>query len=440
MTDLLNSRYGRFIAGLVAAAGLFVAGTFSNPYQAQIATLAAIYVILASSLNLLLGYSGLLSLGHQAFFGFGAYFSAYATTEWGHSMPVGLLGAAVAGFAAAWLIGKITLRLRAAFFVIATYAVAGIARQVALNWVDVTGGPVGLGGIPPLGVGDLEFLDPNATFPICFVIAGICVLFVSRLSQSGLGYSLRGMAQNENLARAVGIDTGRHANLAFSIGGAMAAVAGSLYAHTVGFISPEVFDFTIMINTLLMVIGGGLGTVVGPVVGAIIFTQLPELLRSSNDWRLVIYGAILVLLVRFLPRGLWGSLVELTRHFLRAPRDDPDDGSPPPGDPDAGVGPEPARPLSGTTSVPLAWVKDERTCRRTPKRRAYSTHRAWSTLAPQAASASISALEMASSFRAVGTTRGRGPAAAAAKPTGTAMAGAAAGSKPISPWPEVSAR
>lgn len=319
---LLDSRTGRFLLGLAVAVVLLLAGTFSGPYQAQIATLAAIYVILASSLNLLLGYSGLLSLGHQAFFGFGAYFSAYVTTEWGLAMPIGLLGAAAAGFAVAYVIGKITLRLRAAFFVIATFAVAGIGRQVALNWVDVTGGPVGFAGIPPLGVGSLEFFEPTATFPICFVIAGICVIFVARLSQSGLGYSLRGMAKNENLAKAVGIDTARHANLAFSIGGGMAAVAGSLYAHTVGFISPEVFDFSIMINALLMVIGGGLGTVVGPVVGAILFTQLPELLRFSDEWRLVIYGAILVVLVRFLPRGLCGYAADLTRRLRRRPDDD----------------------------------------------------------------------------------------------------------------------
>lgn len=326
MSRLMESRWARFAAVLGTAGTLFVAGTFGDPYQAQIATLAAIYVILASSLNLLLGYSGLLSLGHQAFFGFGAYFSAYVTTQWGFPMPVGLVSAAAAGYAAAWVIGKITLRLRAAFFVIATFAVAAIARQVALNWVDVTGGPVGLAGIPPLGVGNLEFIDPNSTFPICFVIAAICVLFVARLAQSGLGFSLRGMAENENLARAVGIDTARHANLAFSIGGAMAAVAGSLYGHTVGFISPEVFDFSIMINTLLMVIAGGIGTVIGPVVGAILFTQLPEFLRFVDDWRLVIYGGILVLLVRFLPRGLWGSLVALLRSRRRARTSAGDDG------------------------------------------------------------------------------------------------------------------
>lgn len=324
----MDSKAARFALAIGVATALFLAGMFSGPYQAQIATLAAIYVILASSLNLLLGYSGLLSLGHQAFFGFGAYCSAYIATEWDLPMPVGLLGAAAAGFFLAWIVGKITLRLRAAFFVIATFAVGEIGRQIALNWVEVTGGPVGYAGIPPLGIGGLELLEPTATFPVCFAIAGICVIFVARLSRSGLGYSLRGMAKNENLAKAVGIDTARHANLAFSIGGSMAAVAGSLYAHTVGFISPEVFDFSIMINTLLMVIGGGLGTVLGPVVGAILFTQLPEVLRFSDEWRLVIYGAILVLLVRFLPRGLWGSTTAALRRFGRRPDDEEgDDGA-----------------------------------------------------------------------------------------------------------------
>ena len=315
MTAALSSRWVKLGLAVAGAGALLAAGSLSGPYQAQIATLAAIYVILASSLNLLLGYSGLLSLGHQAFFGIGAYWSAWLTTTWELPMALGLVGAAAGGFVAAYIIGRITLRLRAAFFVIATFAVGEICRQVALNWVDVTGGPMGFSAIPPLEIGSWQFLEPTQTFPVCFVIAGICVIFVARLSQSSLGYSLRGMARNENLARAVGIDTARHANLAFSIGGAMAAVAGSLYAHTVGFISPEVFDFTIMINTLLMVIGGGLGTVVGPVIGAVLFTQLPEVLRFSSEWRLVIYGGVLVLLVRFLPRGIWGSLVLLLKRW-----------------------------------------------------------------------------------------------------------------------------
>jgi branched-chain amino acid transport system permease protein len=301
-------------AGIVVLLyALWVAGTKGGAYYDQIAVLAAIYVILASSLNLLLGYSGLLSLGHQAFFGLGAYGSALLTTDLDLPMPVGMLGGIVVASAAGWLVGKITLRLRAAFFVIATFAFGQICYQVALNWDGLTGGPAGLNLIPPVGAGGVTLETPEAVFPVVLLVAALTVFAVARIARSSLGYGLRGMAENENLARAVGIDTAHHANLAFVLGAAMASVAGSLYAHSVGFISPEVFSFSIMINTLLMVIGGGLGTMLGPVVGAIAFTELPEALRFSSQWRLVIYGALLVLLVRFLPRGLWGSLVAYVR-------------------------------------------------------------------------------------------------------------------------------
>jgi branched-chain amino acid transport system permease protein len=310
--DAVN-RLGRGGAIAVGIVALLAFGMFGGAYQSQVSTLAAIYIILATSLNLLLGYSGLLSLGHQAFFGVGAYASAVLTTKLSLPMPLGLVGAAVVAAAVGWVIGKITLRLRAAFFVIATFAVAEIGRQVALNWVSLTGGPIGYSGIPPVGIGPIELVEPQAVYPVVLALALIIVLLVARLAQSGLGYSLRGLAQNENMARAVGVDTARHANLAFTLGSGMAAVAGSLYAHTVGFISPEVFSFSIMINTLLMVIGGGLGTVIGPVIGAVIFSQLPETLRFSDEWRLVVYGLVLVLLVRFLPRGLWGTLAALMK-------------------------------------------------------------------------------------------------------------------------------
>jgi branched-chain amino acid transport system permease protein len=346
MTAVATSRTVQWVALAVATVALLVIGVTGTAYQAQIATLAAIYVILATSLNLLLGYSGLLSLGHQAFFGLGAYTSAILTTKVSLPMPLGLVGAALIALVFGRLIGRITLRLRAAFFVIATFAVGEIGRQVALNWDALTGGPLGYGGIPPVGVGGLELVAPNALYPVVLAIALGVVLIVARLVRSGLGYSLRALAQNENLARAVGIDTARHANIAFSLGSAMAAVAGSLYAHSIGFISPEVFDFSVMINTLLMVIGGGLGTVIGPVVGAIIFTQLPESLRFSDQWRLVVYGLVLVLLVRFLPRGLWGTLASFARSRGRRP-------APPAGGDGASPAPE-ARPRARPQALATA--------------------------------------------------------------------------------------
>jgi branched-chain amino acid transport system permease protein len=310
----------RLLGGLVLLYALWVLATTGGSYRAQVAVLAVIYVILASSLNLLLGYSGLLSLGHQAFFGIGAYASALLTVDAHLPMPLGVAGGAVVAGACGWMVGKITLRLRAAFFVIATFAFGEICRQVALNWASLTGGPAGFARIPPIGAGGVRLLTPEAVFPVVLLVAALVVLAVGRVASTSLGYSLRAMAENENAARAIGIDTARHANLAFVLGAVMASIAGALYAHFVGFISPEVFSFSIMINTLLMVISGGMGTVLGPVIGAVVLTALPEALRASDQWRLVIYGAVLVLLIRFLPRGLWGSLIALARRRRRAAR------------------------------------------------------------------------------------------------------------------------
>ncbi|CAM04148.1 ABC transporter permease protein [Saccharopolyspora erythraea NRRL 2338] len=310
---MLRSRVWRVAVSVAVVGLLFAGGMLAGPYQTQIAVLAAIYVIMASSLNLVLGYSGLLSLGHQAYFGLGAYVSAIASTALGVPMVLAVVVSAVVALVVAWLIGRVTLRLRAAFFVIATFAVAEIFRQVALNWVELTGGPMGYSEIPPIGMFGYELVRPKEVFPVVFAVALFIVIAIARLASSGLGYSMRGLAENENLARAVGIDTSRNATIAFSLSGAMAAVAGSLYAHTVGFVSPEVFGFAIMINTLLMVIAGGMGTVLGPVIGAVLFTQLPEMLRFSDEWRLVIYGLVLVLLVRFMPRGLWGTALHVMR-------------------------------------------------------------------------------------------------------------------------------
>lgn len=310
---------------LILLYALWVAGTKGGPYLDQVVVLATIYVIMAAGLNLLLGYSGLLSLGHQGFYGLGAYTTALVTVNLGLPMPVGVAAAIAVAMAFGWLVGKITLRLRTAFFVIATFAFGQIGYQVALNWVSLTGGPAGFGQIPPIGAGPVELISPEEAYPVVLVVAAVTVYIVARISRSGLGFGLRAMAENENLARAVGIDTARAANLAFVTGAAMAGVAGALYAHTVGFISPEVFGFPIMINTLLMVIGGGLGTIAGPVIGAVAFTALPEVLRFGDQWRLVIYGVLLVLLVRFLPRGLWGSVVAALRERRVASAEDDDE-------------------------------------------------------------------------------------------------------------------
>jgi branched-chain amino acid transport system permease protein len=271
--------------------------------------LVAIYIMLASSLNLLIGYSGLVSLGHTAFFGVGAYVSGYLTTRSGWPVVAGVAAAVLATFVLGHVAGRVALRLRGASFVIATLALAEGLRLIALNWQPVTGGPAGLIGIPTLSIGGAELLQPGDVYPVMFAIAIALVMITSRLVHSRLGMSLLAMREHELLAQAVGIHPEGAARRAYVISGAMAGLAGGLYAHYVGFVSPEIFSFTLMITMLLMVVAGGLGTIMGPVIGAVAFTLLPEALRFSDQWRLVIYGAILLAIVRFAPRGIWGTFV-----------------------------------------------------------------------------------------------------------------------------------
>lgn len=298
---------------LIIVAILYGLRSTIGAYELQLLVLASVYVILVSGLNLLVGHAGLVSIGQQAFFGIGAYVSALMTVKAGVPSYVGVLAAMVAVVPIAALVGKITLRLRAAFFVIATLAVAEIFRYIVINSVSFTGGPNGLTNVPPLELPGMKpFLSPMEAMLPLSLIAAIVVIICWAVASSRFGSQLRAMRENEELAKAMGINTPAVATKAFLISALFAALAGALYAHFVGFISPEVFAFSLMVTMLLMLVGGGMGTVMGPVIGAVAFTLLPEYLRFSDQWRLVIYGLALVALARFLPEGLWGGL---TRAF-----------------------------------------------------------------------------------------------------------------------------
>lgn len=296
---------------------VYVLASYGNSYEQQVIVLACIYVILVSSLNLLVGLTGLVSIGHQAFFGLGAYVSALFTIKTGLPSYLGVVVASLAALPVAFLVGKVTLRLRAAFFVIATLAVAEIFRIVVMNQVSFTGGPNGLPGVPPLEIpGGRQFASSyEAMIPVS-ILAGIVVLACWVVSTSTFGARLRAIRENEELAKAMGINTPNLASLVFMMSASMASMAGALYAHFIGFISPDVFSFGLMVTLLLMLIIGGMGTVIGPVVGAVVLTLLPEVLRFSEQWRLVIYGAALMALARLLPKGLWGGAVSLA-HAVR---------------------------------------------------------------------------------------------------------------------------
>jgi len=300
-----------------------------NQYLLHVFVVTGIFIIAAMSLNLLLGYAGQLSLGHVAFFGIGAYastlvslgFSVHITQGTVLAMtpkPVwcGMLAAIVASGACGWFIGRLAFKVRGAYFVIVSISFAEVVRLVALNWVELTQGPMALNNIPPLtlwlpGLGEHVFWKKPANYWLVLSIAIISYLIVRRLVRSRAGRAMVALRENEPLATSVGIDVTRYLVLATVVSAAMEGVAGALYAHYIRIVDPDVFLFIYTVTMVIMVVTGGKGTLAGPVVGGIIFGLLPEVLRAAaippeGQW--IAYGMLMVMVVFFLPEGIVPAL------------------------------------------------------------------------------------------------------------------------------------
>jgi branched-chain amino acid transport system permease protein len=277
-----------------------------NPYHLHTLIMAGIFAVLALSLNLLLGYTGQLSLGHAAFFGIGAYATGLLTVKLEWSAWIGLLASIVLPAVAGYVIGRLALKLRGAYFVLLTISFAGCVSLVSVNWMDLTNGPLGLPGVPAPELARISFRTKSAYYYLVLLAAAVAYLVCHRLVHSRLGRAFLALRENEALAESVGVDPVRTLVLAAVVSAAMAGVAGSLYAHYTRFVSPEVFLFSYTVTMVIMVVAGGKGTLLGPVIGALLFTVLPEALREAMawQWQMLAYGVLLVLLVYFLPRGI----------------------------------------------------------------------------------------------------------------------------------------
>jgi len=275
-----------------------------SEYDIHIFVMVWIFSLLVIGFNFIFGYIGQLSLGHGAFFAIGAYASALATLKWGVSFWIGLPFAALVAGVFGFVIGMITLRWRSHFFVIATICFNMIIYILILNWVSLTNGPVGIGSIPAPSLGGMAFSTKVHFYYLVFLFVLGALWFTKKVVSSPVGRAFAAIRENEPLAESVGISAYSFATLAFVISTAMAGMAGSFYAHYVTYISPEIDEFSVMISILVMVVLGGKGTVLGPVIGAVIFTFLPEYLRFAKDLRLPIFGLILILGIVFLPRGI----------------------------------------------------------------------------------------------------------------------------------------
>lgn len=304
-----------FVAFLVLAA---IAPAFiSNEFVIHVMIMSFFYAVLASSLNLIVGFVGELSLGHTAFLGIGAYTSAILSTQYGVPPLVCLL---IAGFLAAFaglVIGAITLQLEGNFFVLITLAFAETLRLVVANWVEVTRGPLGFSNIPVprlrLPWITLDFSSRTQFYYLALIILALTILAVAVFAQSTFCVGAVAVRENRRLAKAVGIDPFVQALITFVVGAFFAGIAGSFYAHYISFVGPEVFGFSFTVTMLMMVVLGGRGTVLGPLLGAAAVAVSLEYLRFINEIRLSAFGLLLMLGTVFLPNGIAGILRNLRR-------------------------------------------------------------------------------------------------------------------------------
>jgi branched-chain amino acid transport system permease protein len=282
-------------------------------YFLHIIVISGIYIILALSLNLIVGFTGLPALGHAAFSCIGAYTSSLLALNLGLSPWVGLiLGACLAGLSGV-VIGYPAVRLKGDYLALATFGLGVIVYSIAKNWVSLTRGPMGLPGIPGFSIFGYELSEIWQYLILVGFFVLITIFVINRIVKSPFGRVLRSIREDEVASEALGKDVNKHKLIVFVVGAFFAGIGGSLYAHYITFIDPSSFTVTESITILLMVIFGGMGSIQGSVVGAVILVVIPELLRFlgvpssiAAPLRQMIYGLLLVVLMIRRPQGIMG--------------------------------------------------------------------------------------------------------------------------------------
>ncbi len=273
-------------------------------YLLNVMVFVGIHTILALALNLLLGYAGQISLGQAGFFGLGAYISAILTATHGINPWLAMLAAAVTVTLLAFVVGFPILKLKGHYLAMATLGLGIIIYIIFNEALDQTGGPSGLSGIPNLSIFGFKFDNDIRNYYLIWAFTLLAMGLSLNLVHSRIGRGLRAINDSEVAARVMGVNARILKVQIFALSAGLSAVAGSLYAHTMTFIAPASFGFNFSVELVTMVIIGGLASVYGSLLGAALLTILPELLRAFQDYDIIVYGLLLVLMTMFMPGGL----------------------------------------------------------------------------------------------------------------------------------------
>jgi branched-chain amino acid transport system permease protein len=310
------------LAAIVVIFALFaLVATGMSDFTLHLFVVAGYLAVLAVSTNVAFGLAGLLTLAPPFFYGGAAYILALLTTRHGWSPWTALAAAVAVAALAGVVVGLICLRLRGVFFALATFAVAMIGATFAINFDEITGGTVGIRDIPPLTFGETKVTTEYGSLLVVIVALAIVTWIFVRISSAPIGRALRALRDRDDLAESVGIPVMRFQLLAFVIASVLAALAGGLFATYERFVSPELLGVSVAIQILVVLVIGGPGYVVGPIIAAVGVTYLPEVLSEAQDWSTFVYSVILLLAVLLLPTGVEGAAREGLSNWRSRRRD-----------------------------------------------------------------------------------------------------------------------
>lgn len=297
------------LVALVAVAGSALRG--SGITAALV--IAGIYVIAVLGLDVLMGYAGQVSLGHAAFMAIGGYTTALLVIRTGAPSLVGIAGGLVLALAVALIVSLVTARLRGLYLALATLAVGLLVDSLLVGAADVTGGPSGLTGIPGFSIGGLVVDGNLANYYLVWGVAGVVALLLANLARSDFGRALQAIRADQTAARALGIPVARYKTYALLISAACGSLAGSLFAFDFHYLSPDLVSTPRSLEMVTMLVLGGQGTLVGPILGATLLTLLPAIVQPLAAYKTVAEGVLLVAVLLYLPGGLAGVLARLAR-------------------------------------------------------------------------------------------------------------------------------
>jgi branched-chain amino acid transport system permease protein len=308
------------IVRLLLGAGLIILPLMFGRYGISLATEILLFAMVAMSLDLLLGYTGMPSLGHAAFFGLGTHFVVVLGVHYGVNAWIGVGFGVIAAAAFAAVVGFLSVRTAGVTFLMLTMAFSQLLYSISLRWRSMTGGTDGIGGLsrPTVAGFSLDGAIPMYVVVVLFFI--LSYVFLRRLIDSPLGHAFVGIRANEDRMRAIGYPVHLYKVLSFVISGAFGGLAGGLYGIFNGFVSADVLHWSLSGDILIMVVIGGTGTLIGPAVGAAVLLLAKYLISSYIESWMLVVGAVFIACVLGFRDGIYGSLANLFRRLIEIPR------------------------------------------------------------------------------------------------------------------------